>query len=68
MATAKANHLPASALYVMRSALVEAKLMTAKRARRRLRREACRRTTQHRRKDRRHGEGPRSWLCSKKML
>lgn len=33
MATAKANHLPALALYVMRPALTEAKLLTAKRAR-----------------------------------
>jgi len=32
MATAKANHLPALALYVIRPALVEAKLMTEKRA------------------------------------
>ena len=33
MAIAKANHLPALALYVIRPALVEAKLMTDKRAR-----------------------------------
>ena len=33
MATAKSNHLPALALHVMRPALVEAKLITAKRAR-----------------------------------
>jgi len=33
MATAKANHLPALQLYVIRPALVEAKLMTDKRAR-----------------------------------
>lgn len=32
MATAKANHLPALVLNVIRPALVEAKLMTAKRA------------------------------------
>ena len=33
MVTAKANHLPTLALYVIRPALAEAKLMTAKRAR-----------------------------------
>jgi len=33
MATAKANHLPDLASYVIRPALVEAKLMTAKHAR-----------------------------------
>jgi hypothetical protein len=33
MATAKANHLPDLASYVIRPALVEAKLMTEKRAR-----------------------------------